>query len=414
MAASGNENATIPELLKFAQEYEATADNPVGQSNLPLVKRPDTANIALRDQVKRQKKIIERMRKEMASLQSRASSESLAKSKETEERQRLAEKALVDVQQMQSKFKEKEERLAALEKQHVIDTGSLKIARQQAEKIKRDSLDAEKTIDSLREQLEKVNQQDNDAFKNRLAQIQKRSNKQTEELMRLRKQLYSLDAAKKLNTNRAEIELNSPAARQAYVFGMSLGQNVLSINQGDEALGMKVADPSFVLAGLRDLLTSKVLMDEQAIEKANIERESLVSKAMKSTIDKQKKQAVTWLTNFKKQPGVKQTSSGLWYFIDYMGDEPLPAGDPVIDISVREDLTDGTTVNDMELNGAVLSMKLSEYPVVFREAISLLRQHGRLTVAVPPDRAYGDRGLPPAIPPGATMVYTIQLESPVE
>lgn len=111
---------------------------------------------------------------------------------------------------------------------------------------------------------------------------------------------------------------------------------------------------------------------------------------------------------------MKQTASGLWYHIEYEGDEPLPAGDPVVDVSVRESLTDGTTVNDMELTGAVMSMKLSEYPAIFREAIGLLRQHGRLTIVVPPERAYGDKGLPPVIPPGATMIYMMQLESPAE
>ncbi|EPB5915828.1 FKBP-type peptidyl-prolyl cis-trans isomerase N-terminal domain-containing protein [Citrobacter amalonaticus] len=118
-------------------------------------------------------------------------------------------------------------------------------------------------------------------------------------------------------------------------------------------------------------------MTEMALEETYAERDSLVLKAIKNTAVKEKQTAANWLTSFRKQPGVKQPPSGLWYLIEYAGDEPLLSGDPVADISVRGSLTDGTTVKDMELTGAVITMKLSEYPAVFREAIGLLRQHGR-------------------------------------
>ncbi|WP_446717716.1 FKBP-type peptidyl-prolyl cis-trans isomerase [Erwinia sp. OLCASP19] len=38
-----------------------------------------------------------------------------------------------------------------------------------------------------------------------------------------------------------------------------------------------------------------------------------------------------------------------------------------------------------------------------------LKNHGSLTMVVPPVLAYGDEGYPPQIPPGATMVYTVRI-----
>lgn len=40
----------------------------------------------------------------------------------------------------------------------------------------------------------------------------------------------------------------------------------------------------------------------------------------------------------------------------------------------------------------------------------MLKNHGTVTVAAPPELAYGDEGYPPRVSPGATMVYTIQVE----
>ncbi|MFO5837995.1 FKBP-type peptidyl-prolyl cis-trans isomerase, partial [Klebsiella pneumoniae] len=32
-----------------------------------------------------------------------------------------------------------------------------------------------------------------------------------------------------------------------------------------------------------------------------------------------------------------------------------------------------------------------------------------VTLVVPPEKAYGSKGLPPKIPPGATMVYSVRI-----
>lgn len=65
----------------------------------------------------------------------------------------------------------------------------------------------------------------------------------------------------------------------------------------------------------------------------------------------------------------------------------------------------------MELNGKVLSQPLSAYPPLFREAIGYLQDHGSITMAVPPEQAYGETGYPPDVPPDATMIYELRIDS---
>ncbi|EKA1666410.1 FKBP-type peptidyl-prolyl cis-trans isomerase [Salmonella enterica] len=419
MFAAEKENSNIPELLKFAREYDQAGGNTGSRGAGASPRAAGQEATALRAQIARQKQSIERLRKELAALQAQSASGSTASRQETDARIRLAEnareKADRELQTMRAMMQEKEGRVSALEKQRLTDVEALKKVREQSDALDRKLREKETKTTSLQQQMENAGKKETGALRERLTQLQKRFREQEGELRRLQKQFTGREMAKKMNAAGVKnVNLNTPAARQAYVAGMTLGQNVLSMNQGDALLGMKVADPAVVLAGVRDMLAGAPVMSETAVEETYAGRDSLVVEAIKNTIAKEKKTAATWLETFRKQPGVKQTPSGLWYHIDYEGDEQLPSGDPVVDISVRESLTDGTTVNDMELTGAVMSMKLSEYPAVFREVIGLLRQHGRLTVVVPPDRAYGDKGLTPVIPPGATMIYMVQLESPAE
>ena len=124
----------------------------------------------------------------------------------------------------------------------------------------------------------------------------------------------------------------------------------------------------------------------------------------------QQKNGERFVEDFKKQKGVKLSPAGFWYRVDYAGDAPLRDTD-IVDVVVKETLTDGTVIHDMSMKGNVLSQPLNAYPPLFREAIGHLKNHGTLTMVVPPTLAYGEAGYPPKVPPNATMVYELRIDS---
>ena len=83
----------------------------------------------------------------------------------------------------------------------------------------------------------------------------------------------------------------------------------------------------------------------------------------------------------------------------------------IVEVSVIEKLIDGTIIEDMDLSGKTLALSLSDYPPVFKSAIKKIKNHGTITIVVPSSLAYGDEGNLPKIPPGATVIYTIRIES---
>lgn len=205
-------------------------------------------------------------------------------------------------------------------------------------------------------------------------------------------------------------QLSTAEKQQTYAAGVMMGRDILSLQAANALSGIKT-DNRVLLAGVRDALNRQELMNENVLQTALSEAEQSIRKARLETAVRWKKAGVAWLETFKKQKGVRKDSSGFWYRIEHAGDGELISGDgTVIDVVVVEKLTDGTVIEDMDARGTVISQPLGEYPPVFRSALLLVKNHGTVTVAAPPELAYGDDGYPPKVPPGATMVYTIRVE----
>ncbi|ELC5340106.1 FKBP-type peptidyl-prolyl cis-trans isomerase [Salmonella enterica] len=222
-----------------------------------------------------------------------------------------------------------------------------------------------------------------------------------------------------LNTLKAEMAempvmtpemLKPETVQQNYAAGVMLGRDMLNLQAAQQQLGLKT-DNRILVAGIRDALNRKVLLNEPTLETALRQAESVAQKARLAVIREQKKSGAIYLDKFRKQKGVKQAEGGFWYLIEYVGDgEFIRGDDSLVDVVVTEKLTDGTVVEDMDVRGRVISQVLGEYPSVFRQALMLMKNHGTMKLVVPSDLAYGDEGYPPKVPPGATMVYTLRVE----
>ncbi|BEN04130.1 hypothetical protein SMETH2_42610 [Serratia marcescens] len=196
--------------------------------------------------------------------------------------------------------------------------------------------------------------------------------------------------------------LASEADKQAYAAGVSLGRDILHLQQENRRAGLE-ADRQLLLAGIADTLAGRLRLDEAAIDGALRAAQQRLQQTQAPPLD-----GKAYLADFARQEGVKRDALGFYYRVDYAGSGAIGADDRV-DIVVRESLTDGRVIKDMELAGTVISQPLTRYPPLFRAAIEKLQRHGSITLAVPPALAYGKQGSPPAIPPNATMIYTLRI-----
>ncbi|MGM7760948.1 FKBP-type peptidyl-prolyl cis-trans isomerase N-terminal domain-containing protein [Yersinia enterocolitica] len=253
-------------------------------------------------------------------------------------------------------------------------------------------------------ELAKMNQQVTDADK-RYQQISAKLHEKEQNEARLESEVVQLRGRDKLFAT-SEI-LKSATARQSYAAGVALGKDINKMEQERSGWGVDV-DRQALFSGVTDAFTGQYKLAPKELDKAFSDSENVIATAREKALKSAQKTDNEFVSNFKQKKGVQQSSSGFWYYIDYVGDEDIK-GNAVVDIMVKESLTDGTVINDMESNNKVMSQPLNDYPVLFQEVLRLLKNHGSITLVVPPSLAYGEQGNLPEIPPNATMVYEVRI-----
>lgn len=262
--------------------------------------------------------------------------------------------------------------------------------------------------------------------KNLLLEAEKRDAVQREQQAELRSQRQLMqteldNTVKKLADTRADmasLQTRSPRLvtadalkgtqpREDYAAGVSLGEEILQMQEERQRWGVR-SEKGMLLAGIADAFAGKRMLSDDELNSTLAAAEKKVVAAREKTSATQRKQGTTYLSEFKKDKRVQQAPSGFWYRIDYAGDTQIPTTASV-DVVVKETLTDGTVVQDMEATGATLSQPVTDFPPLFKEAISLLKNHGTMVLVVPPELAYGEKGYPPKVPPNATMIYTLRI-----
>ncbi|ENZ5481108.1 TPA: FKBP-type peptidyl-prolyl cis-trans isomerase N-terminal domain-containing protein [Enterobacter cloacae] len=201
--------------------------------------------------------------------------------------------------------------------------------------------------------------------------------------------------------------LKATQPREDYAAGVSLGEEILQMQEERRRWGV-TSDKQIILAGIADTFAGKRMLADNELNKVLTAAEKKVAAAREKISVAQRQKGVAYTNEFKKDERVRQAPSGFWYRIDYAGDAQIP-NTASVDVVVKETLTDGTVIQDMEANGATLSQPVADFPPLFKEAISLLKNHGSMTLIVPPELAYGDKGYPPKVPPNATMIYTLRI-----
>ncbi len=103
------------------------------------------------------------------------------------------------------------------------------------------------------------------------------------------------------------------------------------------------------------------------------------------------------------------TPEGLKYLDITKGTGPLADQDSLITVDYTGWLVDGKVFDSSRERGKAVSVPLGKTIAGWKIGIPGMKVGGRRKLVIPPELAYGEKGVPGAIPPRATLVFEVEL-----
>lgn len=103
------------------------------------------------------------------------------------------------------------------------------------------------------------------------------------------------------------------------------------------------------------------------------------------------------------------TPSGLIMTTVQPGSGPSPTAEDTVKVQYEGKLVDGTVFDSSKKHGEPLTFKVSGVVPCWTEALQHMSVGAKVKLVCPPDLAYGDRGSPPQIPGGSTLLFDVEL-----
>jgi len=188
----------------------------------------------------------------------------------------------------------------------------------------------------------------------------------------------------------------------SYAMGMSVGKFY-------KQQGLTSIKTNLMLKGIGDAMNdkSKPVMDEM---QCNMVMQSYLTeqKAKKSSASKMAGQR--FLDSIAKQPGVVKLPSGLQYKVLKAGsDTEHPKITDTVKFHYKGSLADGTEFDNSYTRGEPLIHPVSQLVPGWTEALQLMTPGSKWILYIPSSLGYGDQGAGDVIPPGATLVFEVEL-----
>jgi FKBP-type peptidyl-prolyl cis-trans isomerase FkpA len=118
--------------------------------------------------------------------------------------------------------------------------------------------------------------------------------------------------------------------------------------------------------------------------------------------------ADAYLDKAAAEPGAQKTASGLVYRELKPGTGASPKATDTVEVHYRGTLTDGKEF-DSSYGGQPIKFPLNRVIRAWTEGVQMMKVGGKAQLVCPANLAYGERGAPPDIPGGATLVFEVEL-----
>jgi FKBP-type peptidyl-prolyl cis-trans isomerase FkpA len=177
-----------------------------------------------------------------------------------------------------------------------------------------------------------------------------------------------------------------------YALGVAVSQNI-------EPFSLTAAEVELVKAGFSDGAAGKAKLDPNAYFPQLRElQKTRAAAAAKTVLDKA-----------AAEKGAKKLPSGLIITTLKQGSGATPKATDTVKVHYHGTLPDGKVFDSSVQRKEPATFPLNGVIPCWTEGVQLIKVGGKSKLVCPAEIAYGERGSPPVIPPGATLVFEVEL-----
>jgi FKBP-type peptidyl-prolyl cis-trans isomerase FkpA len=194
--------------------------------------------------------------------------------------------------------------------------------------------------------------------------------------------------------------LKTDEQKTVYALGVAISQTLAPLN-------LTPAEIDLVNAGFADgAAAKKPKVDMKTFgPKVNEFAKARVA----TTLAAEKQSTEAFLEKAAAETGAEKKPSGLIYTELKAGDGRQPKPTDIVKVSYTGTLRDGTVFDSSAERGQPIEFALHGVIPCWTEGLQLMKEHGKAKIVCPPELAYGDKGAPPRIKPGAALAFEIEL-----
>ena len=188
-------------------------------------------------------------------------------------------------------------------------------------------------------------------------------------------------------------QLKTEDEKTIYALGLSIGRSI----------------EIFQLTKPELAIVQKALTDHSNGVKPAVAVEEYGPKLQALAKGRQEKVSKAYMDKASKEKGVQKIAGGILYTELKAGKGESPKPTDKVKVHYRGTLTNGTEFDSSYKRNEPAEFPLNGVIKCWTDGVQKMKAGGKARLVCPSDVAYGERGSPPTIPPGATLVFEVEL-----
>ena len=195
-------------------------------------------------------------------------------------------------------------------------------------------------------------------------------------------------------------DLANDEQKALYAIGVSVSQSL-------KDLALSESELEIVESGMTDGVLNRPLKLDPKAYAAKVQQ--LVQARVAVVAEREKKAGAAFVTKAAAESGARKTASGAIVTVLQEGKGPSPKASDTVKVHYQGTLINGTVFDSSIQRGQPATFPLGNVIKCWTEGLQQIKVGGKARLVCPADIAYGDRGSPPVIKPGATLIFEVEL-----